>query len=95
MEDTKKVEMQSQRMSMGKGKPKELKTFELGGKTYFVLPEQPTQVWQLDRWILNESGIEVPDAASGESLVATFDEEKKTLVVKKVTMEYNVEVKGL
>jgi len=90
-----KVDMQNQRMSAGRGKPKELRTFDHGGKTYYVLSEQPPQNWQLDRWILNETGMGVPDGENGENLVVTISDDGKTLFVKKVTMDYQVEVQGL
>jgi hypothetical protein len=87
--------MQKQRMTAGRGKPKELKTFENDGKTYFILNEAPAQSWALDRWILNESGFGVPDTEHNETVVAFYDVATKALIVKRVAIATKVEVKGL
>jgi hypothetical protein len=91
MGDSKTVKMEVEKMSAGKGKPKEVRTITIEGVEWRVLPEQPPQNWQIDKYLLNDT-IGLPDSEQGGTLLAMFDKEKNTLIIKKAQMEYQVEV---
>jgi len=85
------ADLEVEKMQGGRGKPKEVRTVTIDNKSYRVLPEQPAQNWQIDRFLLNET-IGMPDPEKDETLVAVHDEVTNTLIVRKARIKYQVEV---